>query len=100
MRTHFHLLALLTLASLAPGDVRVWQGTLTLPTYEEGMPDPNPPFDQFTTNRFNYPYTVRNTLTSRRVAHAWRAVYLDNEYLKSPLLPPLLHHLSTSAHTI
>ena len=44
--------------ALAQGQVRVWQGTLTLPTYEEGTPDPNPPFDQFTTNRFNYPYTL------------------------------------------
>ena len=70
------------LRAAQPGGVRVWQGTLTLPTYEEGMPDPNPPFDQFTTNRFNYPYTVRNTITSRRVDHAWRAVYLENEYLK------------------
>src|SRR5689334_2872599 len=75
--------------------VRVWQGTLTLPTYEEGLPDPNPPFDQFTTNRFNYPYTVRNNLTSRRVDHAWRAIYLENEYLKCSILPDLGGHLYT-----
>jgi hypothetical protein len=67
------------LRAAQPGGVRVWQDTLTLPTYEEGMPDPNPPFDQFTTNRFNYPYTLRNNITSRRVDHAWRAVYLENE---------------------
>src|SRR4051812_18454096 len=34
--------------SVLSAQVRVWQGTLTLPTYEEGLPDPNPPFDQFT----------------------------------------------------
>ena len=45
------------------------------------------PFDQFTTNRFNYPYTLRNNLTSRRVDHAWRAIYLENEYLKCSVLP-------------
>ena len=36
----------------AAADVRVWQGTLTLPTYEEGLPDVNPPFDLFALTRF------------------------------------------------
>ena len=51
----------------------MWQGTLTLPTYEEGKPDPNPPFDIFETSRFNYPYTLRENLTNHREEHAWRA---------------------------
>ena len=38
--------------------VKVWQGTLTLPTYEEGKPDPNPPFDTYSTTQFSYPYTL------------------------------------------
>jgi tetratricopeptide (TPR) repeat protein len=80
--------------------VRVWQGTLTLPTYEEGLPDPNPPFDQFTTNRFNYPYTLRNNLTSRRTDHAWRAIYLENEYLKCSVLPDIGGHLYTCVDKI
>ena len=63
------VLGLAASAWAAESDVRVWQGTLTLPTYEEGLPDPNPPFDQLTTGRFNYPYTLRNNLTSRRVDH-------------------------------
>jgi tetratricopeptide (TPR) repeat protein len=73
----------------------VWEGTLTLPTYEEGMPDPNPPFDQFTNNKFNYPYVLRENLTSRRVNHDWRAVYLENEYLKCSVLPDIGGHLYT-----
>jgi tetratricopeptide (TPR) repeat protein len=80
---------------MSQAQVRVWQGTLTLPTYEEGLPDPNPPFDQFTTNRFNYPYTLRTNLTSNRVDHAWRAVYLENEYLKCSVLPDVGGHLYT-----
>ena len=36
----------------ARAEVRVWQSTLALPTYEEGPPDPNPPFDLFATDRF------------------------------------------------
>lgn len=75
--------------------VRVWQGTLTLPVYEEGRPDPNPPFDQFATTRFNYPYTLRTNLTDRRTRHALRAVFLENEYLKCTILPDLGGHLYT-----
>lgn len=89
------LLAVLSSAALLSAQVQVWQGTLTLPTYEEGLPDPNPPFDQFTTNRFNYPYTFRNNLTSNRVDHTWRAIYLENEYLKCSVLPDIGGHLYT-----
>src|SRR5947209_18128658 len=80
---------------LAQAEVRVWEGTLTLPTYEEGSPDPNPPFDLFATTRFNYPYTLRETLTNRRVDHSWRAVYLENEYLKCSVLPDIGGHIYT-----
>jgi tetratricopeptide (TPR) repeat protein len=94
------LIGLLFCACLGPAQVRVWQGTLTLPTYEEGLPDPNPPFDQFTTNRFNYPYTFRNNLTSNRVDYAWRAIYLENEYLKCSVLPDIGGHIYTCTDKI
>jgi tetratricopeptide (TPR) repeat protein len=89
------VLGVLLFAVALHAQVRAWQGTLTLPTYEEGLPDPNPPFDQLTTNRFNYPYTLRNNLTGRRADHGWRAIYLENEYLKCSVLPDLGGHLYT-----
>jgi len=95
MRHYLHLCVVLTLTTLLPAQVRVWEGTLTLPTYDEGMPDPNPPFDQFTNNKFNYPYVLRENLTSRRVNHDWRAIYLENEYLKCSVLPDIGGHLYT-----
>jgi tetratricopeptide (TPR) repeat protein len=76
-------------------EVRVWQGTLTLPVYEEGSPDPNPPFDLYATTRFNYPYTIRDNLTNHRANHALRAIYLENEYLKCSVLPDIGGHLYT-----
>jgi tetratricopeptide (TPR) repeat protein len=96
------ILAFLLFAALlsASAQVRVWQGTLSLPTYEEGPPDPNPPFDQFATTRFNYPYTLRNNLTNRRAQHEWRAVYLENEYLKCSVLPDIGGHLYTCVDKI
>src|SRR5690242_3146465 len=82
------------------GQVRVWEGVLKLPTYEEGSPDPNPPFDQFSTGRFNYPYTLRNEITNTRAEHDWRAVYLENEYLKCSVLPDIGGHLYTCVDKI
>jgi tetratricopeptide (TPR) repeat protein len=81
-------------------EVRVWQDVLTLPTYEEGAPDPNPPFDAFSTGRFNYPYTLRENLTDRPVPHDWRVVYLENEYLKCSVLPDIGGHLYTCTDKI
>jgi len=93
---NFLALALLSGLTLpASAQVRVWQGTLSLPAYEEGLPDPNPPFDQFATTRFNYPYTLRTNLTGRRTDHQWRAIFLENEYLKCSILPDLGGHLYT-----
>lgn len=86
--------------SLATAQVRVWQGTLTLPTYEEAAPDPNPPFDQYANDRFNYPYTLRTNLTNQRADHAWRALFLENEYLKCSVLPDLGGHLYTCTDKI
>ena len=77
------------------GQVRAWEGVLKLPTYEEGAPDPNPPFDQFSTGRFNYPYTLRNEITNARAEHEWRAIYLENDYLKCSVLPDIGGHLYT-----
>src|ERR1700736_3699055 len=89
------VVGVIAFALAAHAGVKVSAGTLAPPTCEEGLPAPNPPFDQFTTNRFNYPYTLRTNLTSRRVVHEWRAIYLENEYLKCSVLPDLGGHLYT-----
>ena len=75
--------------------VKVWQGTFTLPTYGEGLPDPNPPFDIYATNRMSYPYTMRTNLTGVKADHTWRAIFLENEYLKCTVLPDIGGHLYT-----
>jgi tetratricopeptide (TPR) repeat protein len=70
-------------------------GTLALPTYEEGTPDPNPPFDVYATTEFNYPYTMRTSLTGAKTTESWRTVILENEYLKCTVLPDLGGHIYT-----
>ena len=99
-RWAFAFVVLLASSIQVCGQVRVWEGVLKLPTYEEGAPDPNPPFDQFSTGRFNYPYTLRNEITDTRVEHDWRAVYLENEYLKCSVLPDIGGHLYTCVDKI
>ena len=80
--------------------VRVWQGSLMLPTYEEGQPDPNPPFDSYSTTQFSYPYTLRKNLTGKKEDHVWRAIFLENEYLKCTVLPDIGGHLYTCVDKI
>jgi tetratricopeptide (TPR) repeat protein len=72
---------------------RVWQDTVVIASYPDGPPDQNPPFDLFQTGRFNYPYTLRTSLTDTRVNTTWRALWLENEYLKCLVLPDLGGHL-------
>ena len=89
-----------TSLTLANAQVRVWEGTLKLPVYEEGGPDPTPPFDQFAVNRFNYPYTLRTEITNNRVEHDLRAIYLENEYLRCSVLPDIGGHIYTCVDKI
>ena len=90
-------LAALVIVSVGPlcAQVQVYEGTLALPTYEEGPPNPNPPFDEYSATRFNYPYTLRDNVTGHRVVHTYRAVYLENKYLKCSVLPDLGGHIYT-----
>jgi hypothetical protein len=96
----FAVLFLFFAAFPASAQVRVWEGTLTLPVTEEGNPDPNPAFDQKATTRFNYPYTLREELTGERRNHDLRAIYLENEYLKCSVLPDIGGHVYTCIDTI
>ncbi len=79
----------------ASAQVKVWQGTLDLLVYEEGAPDSNAAFDQYATDRFNYPYTLRTSITGERRVHSLRAIYLENEYLKCSVLPDIGGHVYT-----
>jgi tetratricopeptide (TPR) repeat protein len=76
-------------AALAQGaEVRVWEGKIDLPTYLLGEEDPNPPFALV--NRHNvYPYTMLDDLTDRRETKSYKALFLENEYLKAIVLPEM-----------
>ncbi|MCA1620496.1 MAG: DUF5107 domain-containing protein [Acidobacteria bacterium] len=74
---------------------RVWEAPLSIPTYELGAPDPNPALLDWQRRKWRpvYPYPMQDTLTARRVDKSYKAVYLENEYLKVTVLPELGGHV-------
>ncbi len=68
--------------------VRVWEGPITIPTYLMGPDDPNPQFPLVNSHNI-YPYTQLDDLTDNRQPKAWKAIYLENKYLKVTILPQM-----------
>lgn len=78
----------LALASGAPAEpVKAWEGTLDLETYP-WLDDPNPVFD-YLEGSIYYPYTRQDHLLRTKETRTWRALFLENEYLKITCLPEL-----------
>lgn len=94
-RTLLSLLVTLAFSSAyaQQGAVKVWEETLELPSYEVGAPDHNPRFYagrayQGAQGRV-YPYPMIDLLTDNRVMKSYRAVYLENEFLKVCVVPEI-----------
>jgi len=88
--------ALLQAAAMAaPGQspVQMREETLVIPTYQTGAPDKNPIF--YSGRSYQgakgpvYPYPLFDKLTDVRKDKAYRAVYLENEYVRFCVLPEL-----------
>jgi tetratricopeptide (TPR) repeat protein len=81
------------------GGVSVWEEELIIPTYRVGPDDRNPPILMGRRNPIHpgssiiYPYPVQEWLTRTREERKWRAVILENEYLRLTVLPDLGGHL-------
>jgi tetratricopeptide (TPR) repeat protein len=77
----------------AQGTARVWEEKLVLPTYRVEPAEPNPIF--FTGRAYQgakgpvYPYPFLDRLTDTKEDKSYRAVYLENEYLKVCVLPEI-----------
>jgi tetratricopeptide (TPR) repeat protein len=93
--------AVFCLMNLAPADasadVQAWEGTIDIPTYPWDE-DVNPKFWALedgaklsTTVRgaITYPYVMQDHLSRRKVAQTYKALFLENEYLKITCLPEL-----------
>ena len=73
--------------------VQIWEEDVIIPTYEVGAPDKNPMFLEKRVYQGSsgkvYPYPVTQTISSEKTDKHYRAVYLENEYLKIMFLPEL-----------
>jgi Tfp pilus assembly protein PilF len=75
------------------GAVRAWEAPITLPTYPVGPAEPNPMFyagRQYQGARGPiYPYPLLDQLGDTREERTWRALWLENEYVKLSVLPEI-----------
>jgi tetratricopeptide (TPR) repeat protein len=90
----FLVIILLVLPDLGvSGQVKFWEESLTLPTYEPKAADKNPMFyvpDAYQgAKRVIYPYPLMDNLSTEKTEKEYRAVYLENEYIKLCLLPDI-----------
>lgn len=74
-------------------EVRVWETELTLPTYLPAAPDKNPMFlenrvYQGSSGRI-YPLPFTDRIAEQPRARVWKAVWLENEYLRVLILPEI-----------
>lgn len=74
---------------------RVWEAPLTIPTYELNPPNPYPALLDWQRRKWRpvYPYPFLDSLGAEKTNKTWRAVYLENEYLKVTVLPELGGHV-------
>jgi tetratricopeptide (TPR) repeat protein len=73
--------------------VRAWEGPVRIPTYPVGPPEPNPMF--YAGREYQgakgpvYPYPLVDRLLDRREDRTYRALWLENEYVKLSVLPEI-----------
>ncbi len=73
--------------------VKAWREIVTIPTYEVGKPEKNPIFLEKRVYQGSsgvvYPYPVIETMSDEKVDKEYKAVYIENEYIKVMILPEL-----------
>ena len=74
---------------------RVWEAPLVIPTYELNSPNPYPALLDWQRRKWRpvYPYVFLDSLGNEKKDKSWKAVYLENEYLKVTVLPELGGHV-------
>ena len=77
--------------------VKAWRELVTIPTYEIGKPEKSPMFLEKRVYQGSsgvvYPYPVVECISDEKVDKEWKAVYLENEYIKVMILPELGGHI-------
>lgn len=73
--------------------VRVWEELITIPTYQVGNAEKNPIFLEKRVYQGSsgkiYPYPAIETISDEKRDKQYKAVYLENEYIRVMILPEL-----------
>lgn len=73
--------------------VKAWRESVVIPTYEIGQPEKNPIFLEKRVYQGSsgavYPYPVIESISNEKTDVEYKAVYLENEYIKVMILPEL-----------
>src|SRR5262245_31009119 len=102
MKRLFLSLIMVCLAMLAQASAqsskdtpRIWEAPLIIPTYELNPPNPYPALLDWQRRKWRpvYPYPFLDSLGSEKTNKTWKAVYLENEYLRVTVLPELGGHV-------
>ena len=74
-------------------NVRAWEEGLTIPTYPEQLPDKNPMFFEKRvyqgSNGKVYPNPITDRVSNEESEKAYKAIFLENEYLYLMVLPEI-----------
>lgn len=78
--------------------VKVWEETVILPTYEIGAPDKNPMFLEKRVYQGSsgkvYPHPAIDKIYDTKTDKKYKAVFLENDYIKVMLLPEIAENIS------
>jgi len=89
----FISLLALAMGQAQPGAVKVREEALALPTYQAAPPETTPIFYEGRTYQGAkgpiYPYPIVDRLSDNRQEKRYKAVYLENEYIRICVLPEL-----------
>ncbi|WP_029906748.1 DUF5107 domain-containing protein [Prevotella sp. 10(H)] len=75
------------------GEVKVWEEDIMLPTYEAGEEEKNPIFSEKRVYQGSsgvvYPYPVIEKISDEKINKKYKALFIENEYIKVMILPEL-----------
>jgi len=91
MGLRFFVCVLLMIPVSGMAEVKIWEESVVLPTYQIAPADKNPRFydgrvTQGAQGRV-YPYPMSDVLTNERSEATYQMVYLENDYVKISVLP-------------
>ncbi|MDO4649626.1 MAG: DUF5107 domain-containing protein [Eubacteriales bacterium] len=73
--------------------VNIWEEQVVIPTYEVGLPEKNPMFLEKRVYQGScgkvYPYPTTEKISTEKTDKVYKAVYLENQYIKVMVLPEL-----------